>query len=666
MLMVSDYEREVKWFLGPKGPLAESLERYEDRPDQIRMAGSVLSALEKRSILIVEAGTGTGKTLAYLVPAIYSGGRVVISTGTKALQEQLVNKDLPVLTRRFKIEAAVMKGRNNYLCRRRYREFGMAPTFRFREEIPFYERVRDWASATKTGDRAEIRDLPDEFSAWREISSTSEQCVGQKCEFFDDCFVTRMRARAQMADVVVVNHHLFFANMSIPKEAQVNLIPSYQAAILDEAHGLAETAAEYFGAQVSTWRVDDLARDIRRMERIGEVDVDDLAAMLKSLETAEEACRSAFKTIARAGARGMALDGARFSIAEIKDRGSVLEESERASTELLFLARALAGFGRKDEYVMNLAGRAQALSEDFAFIITRDEPDHVYWAETRGRGVILRASPIELGPIMEQKLFSDETPIVFTSATLAVQDKKRWSYSHFKSEIGLEGTEREVTEIHLPSSYDWKKQAILYVPRHLPDPSSPDFIVEASREMLRILRISKGRAFLLFTSYRNLEAAHELLEPHLDFPALKQGDAPKGELLEEFRRDESSVLFATQSFWEGVDVAGKSLSCVIVDKLPFASPGDPLTSAKIERVRKNGGNPFMDFQLPRAVISLKQGLGRLIRSREDYGVLAVLDGRLHKKRYGKTFLDSLPPAPITDKREDLAAFMEEKEGGGKG
>lgn len=665
--MATNYEKEVRAFLGPRGPLKRLLPRYECRPEQADMAAAVLRCLADRSIAIVEAGTGTGKTLAYLLPALYSGERVVISTGTKALQEQLMNKDLPVLAREFEISAALMKGRTNYLCWKRYYEFGREPSFRFREEIPFYQRIEKWAEQTRTGDRAEIEGLPDDFSAWREITASGEQCVGQKCEYFNECFVTRMRARAQQADIVVVNHHLFFADLAIRSGAPGAIIPSYKTVIFDEAHGLAEVATEYFGAQVSTWRVMDLAQDIRRLSRAGQVPVDDLRAMLKALERAEFECNSVLKAVADEArllpdAGG---EGSRFSLEPLRKSALILEEGEKAASSLKLLAASLAAMARHEESIGGLAERAALLGSDLSLILAQEDPDQVYWAETRGRGVMLRASPAELGPILAERLFEPELPLVFTSATLAVMSEGKWSFDHFRSELGLAEPPRKLEEVWLKSSYDWENQAMLYVPRGLPEPNRPAFITEAAREMMRILKISHGRAFLLFTSYRNLEAAYELMAEHLPYTVLKQGQAPKSEILRMFREDGQAVLFATHSFWEGVDVSGKALSCVIVDKLPFASPGDPLMSARLGRIRRKGGNPFIDYQLPAAVLALKQGLGRLIRTREDCGILAVLDSRIHSKNYGKTFLESLPPAPVTERLGDLELFFRKRPDAGE-
>jgi ATP-dependent DNA helicase DinG len=640
------------------------LPRYEYRPEQTELAAAVLRALASEGVLLVEAGTGTGKTLAYLLPALYSRRKLLISTGTKALQEQLITKDLPVLQRTFKVTAAVMKGRSNYLCWKRYHEFQRAPVFSFRDEITPWERIQQWALQTKSGDRAELPDLPDNYSAWRELSATAEQCLGQKCEFFQSCFVTRMRAQAQAADIVIVNHHLFFADLALRDQASATVLPEYDTVIFDEAHALAETATEFFGSQVSTWRLADLAQDLRRLERLGQMPRRALRVMVQTLTRAEQDTEAALKEVAEAGLKTGegAGEGSRFSLLPLKGWPALMEEKERAVSGLKLLAQTLADLGPQDEILLGLAGRAKSLAQDLDFILGMNDPEHVFWAETRGRGVILRASPAELGAILQERLFGRPRPLVFTSATLAVQDGKTWSFSHFRNQLGLDPTNHQLEELWLPSSYNWKEQAILYTPTHLPEPNTPGFIREASREMLKLLRISSGRAFLLFTSYRNLEAAYELLAPHLPFTALKQGDGSKSALLEKFRKDTSSVLFATHSFWEGVDVAGQSLTCVIIDKLPFAAPGDPLLAARLECIRQKGGNPFRDYQLPAAVISLKQGLGRLIRSREDYGILAVLDSRLHKKSYGKTFLQSLPATPLATNLEEVKNFLARREG----
>jgi len=498
--MATGYEKEVKAFLGPRGPLAELLPNYEHRPEQAEMAAAALRALAGDRLLVVEAGTGTGKTLAYLVPAIYSSRKVVISTGTKALQEQLINKDLPVLTKEFKVTAAVMKGRTNYLCWRRYHEFSSAPAFDMRDEISVWDRIQEWARTTKSGDRAEVPHMPDQYSAWREMSSSSEQCLGQKCSHFEQCFVTKMRAMAQAADIVVVNHHLFFADLAVKSGGHGQVLPAYETVIFDEAHGLAEIATEYFGPQVSTWRILDLGRDLRRIQRLGQLPVPVLRVILGALEKAEGSAIDALKFLAEEGASAAGGESSRFSIGRMKGDPAVVEEGERAVGELRLLAKTLSDHKGELEVLENLADRANGLARDLAFILAMDDPDHVYWAETRGRGVILRASPAELGPILSELLFSEDFPIVFTSATLAVRSNKRWSFSHFSSELGLADSGRKVDELCLPSSYDWKDRAILYTPEDLPEPGSAGFIKAAAREMLGIVRISKGRAFLLFTS----------------------------------------------------------------------------------------------------------------------------------------------------------------------
>ncbi len=662
--MSKGYETEVKKFLGPGGPVSTLLEDYEVRPEQVKMAGSVLRCLSEDSILFAEAGTGTGKTLAYLVPALYSERRVVISTGTKALQEQLINKDLPVLSREFEVNAVLMKGRSNYLCWKRYHDFSSAPTFHFRDEISHFKTIQEWASRTETGDRAEVPGLPDEYPTWREISATSEQCLGQKCDYFQDCFVTRMRAFAQQADIVVVNHHLFFADLAVRSDAPGQVIPSYETIIFDEAHSLPEIATEYFGLRFSNFQLMDLAQDIRRLQRLGKVSVDSLKSMLKSLEKAEHSGSELLRTIGDSlRSRGGEKETSRYSLAPVLKEASVQEWGDKTESDLKALSTKLADLSGADESVKSLSERASALAKELKAIVSGSDPDQIYWAEFRGKNVFLRASPAELGPIIQPRLLSNDLPIIFTSATLAVVSQGKLSFDHYRQALGAEDPPRRIDELCLPSSYDWKQNSILYIPRELPQPSEMSFIEKAADEMEAILRVSKGRAFLLFTSYRNMERAFELLYDRLPFPLLKQGDAPKGELLSEFREDENSVLFATQSFWAGVDVSGQSLSCVVIDKLPFASPSDPLVAEKVERIKKQNKNAFMEYQLPSAVLALKQGLGRLIRSRSDYGILAVLDSRIIKKRYGKVFLESLPPVPVTHDIRDLESFMDRHEGG---
>ncbi len=661
--MSRSYEAEVKKFLGPRGPISGLLEDYEVRPEQVKMAGAVLRCLAEDSILFVEAGTGTGKTLSYLVPALYSERRVVISTGTKALQEQLIYKDLPVLSREFQVNAVLMKGRSNYLCWKRYNDFNRAPAFHFRDEISHFKTIQEWASKTKTGDRAEVPGLPDEYPTWRELSATSDQCLGQKCDYFQECFVTRMRAMAQQAEIVVVNHHLFFADLAVRSDAPGQVIPSYDTVIFDEAHSLPEIATEYFGVRFSNYQLMDLAQDIRRLQRLGKLSIGSLKSMLRTLEKAEESGGLLLKAIGESlRGRGGEKETSRYSLAPVLKESSVQEWGDRTGSDLKDLFTKLTDLGGKDETIKTLADRAKSLAKDLKAIIAGSDPGHIYWAEFRGKNVFLRASPAELGPIIRPRLMENNHPIIFTSATLAVVSQGKWSFDHYRQALGAEEISRQTDEMWLPSSYDWKNNAVLYIPEGLPEPNDYSFIEKAAQEMESILHVSKGRAFLLFTSYRNMERAYELLCDKLPFPLLKQGDIPKSEILREFREDENSVLFATQSFWEGVDVSGQSLSCVVVDKLPFASPSDPLIAEKVDRLKQQNRNAFMEFQLPSAVLSLKQGLGRLIRSRNDYGILSVLDSRILKKRYGKIFLESLPPVPLSHDIRDLENFMERHEG----
>ncbi len=626
-------------FFAPGGALARALPGYEQRPAQARLAEAVAGVFENGGLLLAEAGTGTGKTLAYLLPAVELGRRVVVSTGTKNLQAQLVEKDLPLLARALgrDLEVAVMKGRGNYLCRMRFRSFAQAGTFRRLDEVPLFHAVEAWAPRTRTGDRAEIEDLPDTADFWREVSASSENCIGQSCPDFDACWVTQMRQRALAADLVVVNHHLLCADLAVKGSSYGQVIPDYDTLVIDEAHLLEEVATQYFGRQVSSHRVEDLARDVERELKAGKVDAPDVAAELDSLRRRADRF---FRLMA-------ASPGTRLVAGRLPPR--LLEESAALQARLDGVRTALLALPERPEPLTGLAGRAQALKEELAFILSADDEDHVSFVETRGRGVFLRATPIDVSARLRELLFEPVRAAVLTSATLAVDD----GFSYLKDRLGLLPTD----ELCLPSPFDFERQAVLYVPRRMPDPRSPAFVERAADEIARLLELSRGRAFVLFTSYANMNAVAQRLAGVLEFPLLIQGEAPKPVLLETFRRTPGAVLLATASFWQGVDVVGDQLSCVIVDKLPFASPSDPVVQARIERLRARGGNPFGEYQVPVAILMLKQGLGRLIRSASDRGILAVLDSRLLEKSYGRRFLDSLPPARLVHDLRDVEGFV---------
>ena len=631
----------VQPFFGGEGLLARALPGYEERPSQQRLSEAVERTLQQGGLLLAEAGTGTGKTLAYLRPAVELGRRVIVSTGTKNLQEQLVDKDLPLLARALgrDLRVAVMKGRANYICLLRHRSFSEAGSFRRKDEIPLYRAVEVWAPRTKTGDRAEVPDLPDSADFWREISAASENCIGQSCPDFDACWITKMRQRALEADLVVVNHHLLCADLAVKDGSNYGqVIPPYDTVILDEAHLLEDVATQYFGVQVSSHKVEDLCRDVERELKAAELDARELRA---EVEAVRHRADRFFSLLARG-------EGQRLASGWMTSRH--VEESKALLLRLSGLKTAILAMPDRPEALNGLASRAQALRDELFFVLEAEDDGHVYFVETRGHGVFLKATPIDVSERLQELLFSQVKAAVLTSATLAVDG----GFDYLRSRLGL----AEAEELLLHSPFDFREQAILYVPRRMPVPQSPTFVDRAAEEVVRLLELSKGRAFVLFTSYANMNAVAERVAGRVEYPLLIQGEAPKAQLLETFRTTPGAVLFATASFWQGVDVVGEQLSCVIIDKLPFASPGDPVVAARIERLRQQGGNPFGEYQVPVAVLTLKQGLGRLIRSASDRGILAVLDSRLVEKSYGRRFLDSLPPARLVHDLGAVAGFME--------
>jgi len=628
-------------FFGRGGRLAAALEGYEERPAQQRLSEAVERTLRDGGLLLSEAGTGTGKTLAYLYPALELGRRVVVSTGTKNLQEQLVGKDIPLLARALgrDLSVAVMKGRGNYLCLLRFRSFAQAGTFRRLDEVPMFRAVEAWAPRTQTGDRSEIAELPDSADFWREISAASENCIGQSCPDFDACWVTQMRQRALDADLVVVNHHLLCADLAVRESSYGEVIPPYDALILDEAHLLEDVATQYFGLQVSSHRLEELTRDVERELKAAALDAREVLSEVESLRHRSERF---FRQLAGGAGRRLGPDWMTSRVAE---------ESKALLLRLDGLRTALLAVPERPEVLNGLAARAQSLREDVAFVLRADDDGHVYFVETRGRAVFLRATPIDVSGLLRERLFDNVRAVVLTSATLAVDG----SFAYVRSRLGLEDLDAE--ELQLASPFDFGEQALLYVPRHMPDPRSADFAERVADEVLRLLETSRGRAFVLFTSYANMNAVAERIAGQLPFPLLIQGEAPKAVLLDTFRQTPGAVLLATASFWQGVDVVGEQLSCVIIDKLPFASPSDPIVSARIERLRNHGGNPFGEYQVPVAVLTLKQGLGRLIRTGSDRGILAVLDSRLVGRAYGRRFLESLPPARLVHDLDAVARFF---------
>jgi ATP-dependent DNA helicase DinG len=642
-------------FFAPGGLLSQAHPNYEFRRGQLEMAQSVEKALEERRHLIVEAGTGTGKTLAYLVPVIRSGKRVIISTGTKNLQEQIFFKDIPFLEKHLgPLRVCYMKGRNNYLCRQKLYDLTSQPVLSGLQEIEQYRQIAAWEENTQSGDRAELTELPETTQLWPKLDARTDRCTGQKCTQWDRCFITEMRRRAMESDIVIVNHHLFFADLALRQSGapDAGILPEFSAVIFDEAHELEDVASSYFGVSVSNLRFEELARDIEQTLQHKQAMS---ATLLQGLARLRERSRFFFGLLPAGDGRFAFSNREGFLIKHAKDYEAVMNSLEYVFSQLELLPK-------KPEEVFNFARRMQELQKQLAFIMESEDKNTVFWIEWRGEGrkgrgghghVILQATPIDVSQILHSKLFDAVDTAILTSATLAVAAPQKGHFDYIRQRVGLEHTR----ELVVPSHFDYARQAVLYVPPDMPDPRSTIFGNRAADKIRRILEITKGHAFCLFTSYAQMNDIHDRLLGELPYPMLLQGTAPKNALLEEFRITPNAVLFATSSFWQGVDVQGQQLSCVIIDRLPFAVPSDPIVAARVRAIDSGGGNAFFEYQVPSAVISLKQGFGRLIRSVKDRGVLALLDNRLLKQRYGKVFLDSLPPYTKTNDLAEVDEFF---------
>ena len=621
-------------FFGPGGVLEQKLGDYEFRPGQIRMADAVHRALDDQSHVIIEAGTGTGKTLAYLLPALLHGQRLLVSTGTKTLQDQIFYKDIPLLETILErpIRAAYLKGRNNYLCRLKMESAHAEGLFSMKE-LRVFKKILDWSQVTETGDQSELgSDVDPEL--WSRLDARRERCLGTSCKDYERCFLTLTRQKAMEADIVIVNHHLFFADLSIRKSDMGGILPDYSAVIFDEAHELEEVATEYFGFHVSNFRIAELVGDAKRLAERSEEEVDDLDSL-------QRASDRFFGGLALIGEGRHAVQtfrefqGMDALIGALNDTGKVLKKQKDFSGEWETLARR--------------AGEIQSELEVFR---NGNLENYVSWIERRGRGLFLEACPVDVSGLLREKLFERIPACVLTSATLTIAE----SFGYFRQRIGMEVGE----ELALSTEFDVRSQTMLYAPPRMPDYRHPSYLNRAVQEITNILNASRGRAFVLFTSYQQMMAAYEMVSQDLPWPCLVQSrGAGKSRLLEEFKVTPHAVLFATSSFWQGIDVKGEALSAVIIDKLPFQVPSDPLVSARMARVEREGGSAFSDYQLPHAILRLKQGLGRLIRSKSDRGVLAILDNRLSTKGYGKLFMASLPDYKVTDDVNDLVEFMKE-------
>lgn len=648
----------VSFVFSDDGPLARVVAGFEAREGQRAMADAVAGTVASGGVLLAEAGTGTGKTLAYLVPAILSGRRVLISTHTKNLQEQIYSKDIPLLRQALGVPftATNMKGRGNYLCLHRFAarldEAG-AGSPADRVYLPL---VEEWAATTATGDRAELTDLPEDVAFWSDIAASADNCLGRDCPDYDDCFVTRMRQRAAASDVVIVNHHLLCADASVRRSAYGEVIPACDVVVVDEAHQLEEVATNYFGVTVSTHRLEAVIRDGLRLadaQNAGE----DSRAVTAAVRRLGDAAREFWTVIALARyGEGPLAAAAAAAGPEGRVRvgpallESALESGVRLAEACRDLHQDVARMPDASEDTLAIGRRAAEIRDDLTFLLRASDPDYVFYLEWRGRGIFLKASPVDVSRVVREFLLDRFETAVFASATLAVDD----NFDYIRGRLGI-GRARE---LRLPSEFDYATQTVLYLPQRMPSPKLPAFAPAVAAETVAILERTRGRAFVLFTSYAMLRSVQAVIEASLDFPIFVQGSAPRSALLDRFRSTPHAVLLATSSFWQGVDVAGEALSCVIIDRLPFASPADPVVSARLEAITERGGDAFAELQVPLAILSLLQGLGRLIRHRRDRGVLAILDPRLRTMGYGRRFLASLPPAPVTSDLEVITRFFE--------
>ncbi|MDD5757667.1 MAG: ATP-dependent DNA helicase [Desulfobulbaceae bacterium] len=642
---------------GEHGILAQKLPGYEMRASQINMANAVLHTLaiadtdllSTAQMLVAEAETGIGKTLAYLVPALLSGQKVVISTGTLNLQEQILKKEIPFIRQHIKpdLKAICVKGRQNYACLHRCQQFLSAPQMQLFAQSHEIELLHDWLGETHSGDRAELTWLADNSPLWEQVSTSTSKCLGNTCPENANCFINRLRKKAATAQLLIVNHHLFFSDLAIRRFGHAEVLPRYQSVIFDEAHHLENVATSYFGTTFSHYQLLDLVKDIETMAQ----------------EHLKKEARLATIQIARA----LASQAAEFALIFPRQKGrfplpELIDNIKEWGVEVSRLDQAITNLRQQlnstalgSDYWDGPRRRCQELQDCLAKTTTDLDHAFVYWAERREKTISLSASPIEIAQALQKHLYSQVASIVFTSATLTTGG----SFSYMFKRLGLPS---DTESMSLPTPFDYARRSRLYIPAQgFPEPNAATYASAIQRQTLAILAASRGRALLLFTSISAMRQMHEFLDDKLNHPLLMQGDAPKASLLETFREMTDSVLLAVASFWEGVNVPGESLSCVIIDKLPFEVPSDPVIMARINRIKEEKGNPFYDFQVPRAILSLRQGLGRLMRAKNDRGLLAIMDIRLYTKGYGRLFLKSLPPSPIIRNIDEATHFFMESE-----
>ncbi|MEQ1600538.1 MAG: ATP-dependent DNA helicase [Methylophilaceae bacterium] len=648
---MANISNSINYIFSDKGPLAETIPGYRMRSQQLEMAQAIETAIQKNQQLVAEAGTGTGKTFAYLVPALLSGGKVIISTGTKTLQDQLYNRDLPAVRNALKVPVtvAMLKGRANYVCHFHLERSASEGRFMSREDANYVHIIRNFVENSQTGDKSELNAVPENATIWPGVTSTRDNCLGQECTFVKDCFVLEARKRALAADVVVVNHHLFFADVMLRDEGIAELLPSANTVIFDEAHQLPEVAGLFFGEDISTSQLMDLARDAEAEFLTTARDCPALQEAANKLEKAVRDFRLVF-----------ALEGSRFPVQKALALKNFEADFSTMQTQLKALADVLETQAPRDPALENCWQRAAALQQQLQRWQKAENANLVRWVEVFSQSVQLHATPLSVAEGFGKQLAAQPRAWIFTSATLAVKS----DFSHYLGQMGL----AEASTGYWNSPFDYGQQALFYVPQSMPDPNSPSYTASVAAVALPVIKASRGRAFVLCTSLRAMREVHALLKEAfandgLDYPLLMQGESSRSELLERFRKLGNAVLVGSQSFWEGVDVRGDALSTVIIDKLPFAAPDDPVLAARIDKMKEEGKNAFMEYQLPYAVITLKQGAGRLIRDEGDRGVLMICDPRLISKPYGRRIWQSLPPMKRTREVADVEAFFASVETG---
>ncbi len=634
---------DVQDILSETGPLAGSIDGFTVRPQQQQLAQTIADVMNNNDSLVCEAGTGTGKTFAYLVPALLSGQRVIISTGTKHLQDQLYYKDLPIVRKALNVPivTALLKGRANYLCLHRLENGDGDFHYLTKEDLSDIPMVKQWATQTDIGDLAELINLPEDAAIRSRIVSNTENCLGQDCRFYDDCFVFKARRKANEAEIVVVNHHLLLADLALRESGFGEVLPKADTIIFDEAHLLPTLASEFFSQTLSSRQFSELFSDTTAAYL---TDANDMAEVLDEIRDCQTGLRKFRLSLGNKDRR--------VAWNEVFSEKKVNQALQDLCDNLIALEKYLDSLAGRSKALENCWRRCGNMIEALQNFVERESEDLVQWLETRGQGFLLHQTPLDISATFQARLAEHGCNTIYTSATLSVAE----DFSHFSDQLGLS----EITAKSWDSPFNYQKQALLYLPQGMPEPNESVYTEAVVNMALPVIEASQGHAFLLFTSHRAMNEAYSLLAKRINYPLMRQGDAPRSELLQLFRNTENAVLLGTSSFWEGVDVRGKALSCVIIDKLPFAPPDDPVFRARAAKMRENGQNPFMTYQLPQAVISLKQGVGRLIRDANDYGVLMICDPRLKTKSYGRIFLKSLPDMKRSTELADVDAFFFEK------